>query len=87
MKAKSAFVIGAALGYLFGTEKGRARLEKAKGWADEKWHDPRVQERVSEVSSSATQFAKQQASALKERTSSGSSSTTGPDVDKPPMGL
>jgi hypothetical protein len=87
MKAKAAFVIGATLGYLFGTDKGRVKLEQAKGWANQTWHDPRVQEKVSEVSSSASQFAKERASALKERKSSDTSSTTGPDVDKPPMGL
>lgn len=90
MKAKSAFVIGAALGYLFGTDKGRQKLEKAKGWASETWKDPRVQEKVSEVSTTASQLAKQQASALKQRTSSDSSTTppaTGPAVDTPPMGL
>ncbi|WP_344246324.1 YtxH domain-containing protein [Isoptericola hypogeus] len=42
-------MIGAALGYLLGTEKGRQQLDKAKDWATETWNDPRVQEKVSEV--------------------------------------
>ncbi|MCK9792696.1 YtxH domain-containing protein [Isoptericola sp. 4D.3] len=68
MKAGPAFVVGAALGYLFGTEKGRQQLDKAKGWATETWNDPRVQAKVSDVTSSVTEFAKEQGSALKDRT-------------------
>jgi hypothetical protein len=82
MKGKAAFVIGAALGYLFGTDQGRVKLEKAKGWATDTWKDPRVQEKVSEVSSTATHFAKEKAGALKEKasgsSSSGSTGTPGP---------
>jgi hypothetical protein len=68
MKAGPAFVVGAALGYLFGTEKGRQQLDKAKGWATETWNDPRVQAKVSDVTSSVTEFAKEQGGALKDRT-------------------
>jgi len=68
MKAGPAFVVGAALGYLLGTEKGRQQLDKAKGWATETWNDPRVQAKVSDVTSSVTEFAKEQGSALKDRT-------------------
>ncbi|MGF0115669.1 YtxH domain-containing protein [Promicromonospora sp. Marseille-Q5078] len=68
MKAGPAFVVGATLGYLLGTEKGRQQLDKAKGWATETWNDPRVQAKVSDVTSSVTEFAKEQGSALKDRT-------------------
>lgn len=54
MKAGPAFVIGAALGYLVGTEKGRAQLDKARDWATETWHDPRVQEKVTELKDRAS---------------------------------
>jgi hypothetical protein len=67
MKAKSAFVIGAALGYFLGTEKGRAQLDKARDWATDTWNDPRVQTKVSDISSSVTDFAKTQSAALKDR--------------------
>ena len=50
MKAGPAFVVGAALGYLLGTEKGRQQLDKAKDWATETWNDPRVQAKVAEYS-------------------------------------
>ncbi|WP_407319046.1 hypothetical protein UQW22_01375 [Isoptericola halotolerans] len=52
MKATTALVIGAALGYFLGTEKGRSTLDQAKGWATETWNDPRVQEKVAEFSKS-----------------------------------
>ncbi len=59
MKAGPAFVIGAALGYLVGTERGRQQLDRAKDWATETWNDPRVQEKVSDLSATVTDFAKE----------------------------
>ena len=59
MKAGPAFVIGAALGYLVGTEKGRQQLDRAMDWATETWNDPRVQEKVSDLSATVTDFAKE----------------------------
>ena len=59
MKAGPAFVIGATLGYLVGTEKGREQLDRAKGWATETWNDPRVQAKVSDLSATVTDFAKE----------------------------
>ena len=59
MKSKAAFIAGAGIGYLVGTPAGRQRLEKLKVWASEAWSDPRVQERVSDLESHATQFAKE----------------------------
>ena len=41
--------VGAALGYLFGTEQGRAKLEQWTGRAKEVAADPKVQQRVSDV--------------------------------------
>ncbi len=67
MKAKSAFVVGATLGYVFGTRAGRARYEQIKGWASSLWHDPRVQSRVDDLEAGAAQFAKDQAGALKDK--------------------
>jgi hypothetical protein len=67
MKGKLAFVLGAGVGYVLGTRAGRAQFEKIKGWASEAWHDPRVQSTVDGLESSATQFAKDQGSALKDK--------------------
>ncbi|WP_277208294.1 YtxH domain-containing protein [Isoptericola croceus] len=55
MKATTALVLGAALGYFLGTEKGRATLDQAKGWATDTWNDPRVQEKVGEFQSKVSE--------------------------------
>jgi hypothetical protein len=67
MQSKAAFIIGAGLGYLLGTRKGREQLDKAKEWTQEAWADPRVQAQVNDLSTKATEFAKTEGSALKER--------------------
>lgn len=41
--------IGAAVGYLFGTEQGRAKLEQFKRKAAEVASDPEVQQKVSDI--------------------------------------
>ncbi len=67
MKTKAAFVLGAGVGYVLGTRAGRQQFEKIKGWASDTWHDPRVQSRVDDLESTATQFAKEQGSALADK--------------------
>ncbi|MFI2754005.1 YtxH domain-containing protein [Cellulomonas sp. P22] len=49
MKGKAALVVGAGVGYLFGTRSGRERLEKLKGWANDTWNDPRVQGKLGDL--------------------------------------
>lgn len=49
MPGKLLFVIGAGVGYVLGARAGRDRYEAMKAQADSLWHDPRVQERVSEA--------------------------------------
>jgi hypothetical protein len=41
--------LGAAVGYLFGTEQGRAKLEQFKHKAAEVASDPEVQQKVSDI--------------------------------------
>ncbi len=41
--------IGAAVGYLFGTEQGRAKLEQFKRKAADMASDPQVQQKVSDL--------------------------------------
>ena len=41
--------IGAAVGYLFGTEQGRAKLEQFKVRAREVASDPEMQQKVSDI--------------------------------------
>lgn len=49
MKGKLLVLAGAAVGYVLGTRAGRQRYEEIKGRADALWHDPKVQQRVSEA--------------------------------------
>ena len=67
MGSKAAFIIGAGLGYVLGTRGGREQLEKAKGWTQDMWSDPRVQAQVSDLSAKASEFARTEGSALKDR--------------------
>jgi oxygen-dependent protoporphyrinogen oxidase len=58
MKGKLLMLAGAAVGYVFGTRAGRERYEQIKESVNKAWHDPRVQEKVTE----AEQFVSQTAS-------------------------
>ena len=51
MKLKTLIVAGgaAAIGYIFGTQAGRAKFEQMKAKANELAHDPRVRSQVSNV--------------------------------------
>lgn len=67
MKSKIAFVAGAGIGYVFGTRAGRQQFEKFKGRALEVWNSDSVQNTVSDLQDKATEVAKSQGSALKEK--------------------
>ncbi|WP_448058476.1 YtxH domain-containing protein [Cellulomonas hominis] len=84
MKAKAAFVVGAGIGYVLGTRAGRQQFEKIKGWADDAWHDPRVQAAVGDVEERAAQFAKEQGAALKDRAVDAVKSRVGGGSDADP---
>ncbi|MBB5786817.1 YtxH domain-containing protein [Jiangella mangrovi] len=49
MKGKLILLAGAAVGYVLGTRAGRQRYEEIKGRADALWHDPKVQQKVSDA--------------------------------------
>lgn len=74
MKGKAAFLVGAGVGYLFGTRAGRAQYEKIKAKALDAWHDPKVQGYVHDAEDKAVSFAKEQGTALKEKVTGSSSS-------------
>ncbi|MBO3087876.1 YtxH domain-containing protein [Cellulomonas dongxiuzhuiae] len=67
MKGKLAFVVGTGVGYLLGTRAGRQQFEKIKTWASDTWQDPRLQGYVHNAEQAATEFAKTQGGALKEK--------------------
>lgn len=47
MKTRLAFVVGAGLGYVFGTRAGREKYERLAARANDLWQHPRVQQGVS----------------------------------------
>lgn len=67
MKSTSAFVAGVGLGLLFGTKAGREKLDQLKGWIDETWHDPRVQDHVTSAQEKAKQYVQDQGAALRDQ--------------------
>ncbi|WP_024287957.1 YtxH domain-containing protein [Cellulomonas sp. KRMCY2] len=67
MRAKAAFVIGGAVGYVLGTRAGREQFEKIRLQAKRVWEDPRVQETVSDVEQRAEEFIREVAPDLKDK--------------------
>jgi SLT domain-containing protein len=47
VRSKLMFVIGLAVGYVFGTRAGRERYEQLKAGAEKLWTNPSVQTQVS----------------------------------------
>ena len=66
MKGKILFIVGLGLGYVLGTRAGRERYEQIKAGAEKIWHDPRVQQQVTQVE----QFVKDKAPDLADKASS-----------------
>lgn len=82
MKAKAAFVIGAGIGYLFGTAAGRQRFEKIKNQANELWQSEPVQHTVQDLQTKASELAKNQGSALVDKVTGKVTEAVG--ADEPP---
>lgn len=82
MKGKAALVVGLATGYVLGTRDGRERYEQIKSQATRLWNDPRVQEKAT----AAQELAKDKASSVAGKASSGTSSSSdpGPATTRPP---
>jgi hypothetical protein len=73
MKGKAALVIGAAVGYVFGTRAGHERYEQIKSRANRLWQDPRVQEKAA----AAQDRAKEEATQLQEMVAGATRTATG----------
>ncbi len=82
MKAKAAFVVGAGIGYIFGTAAGRQKFEKMKQKANDMWHSDSVQSTVDDLQTKATDFAKVQGGALADKVGEGVEKVSGTVKDK-----
>lgn len=69
MRAKAAFLVGGAVGYVLGTRAGREQFERIRGQAQRLWEDPRVQGTVNDVEQRATALVKEKAPELKDKVS------------------
>ncbi len=67
MRAKAAFLIGGALGYVLGTRAGREQFDKLRSGAQKLWEDPRVQDKVSDVEHRATSLVKDKGPEIREK--------------------
>jgi hypothetical protein len=76
MRAKAAFLIGGAVGYVLGTRAGREQFEKLRDQARTLWDDPRVQSTVSDVEQRATTLIKERGPELKDKVTDAVKSAT-----------
>lgn len=67
VKTRLAFIVGAGLGYVFGTRAGREKYERLAGRANELWQHPTVQRGVSEAEDSMRTVASEHLPKLAKR--------------------
>jgi len=67
MRTRTVFVVGAGLGYVLGTRAGREQFDRFKSWSLSVWEDPRVQAQVNGLEVRATDFAKTEGAALRDK--------------------
>lgn len=88
MRSKLMFLIGLAVGYVFGTRAGRERYEQLKAGAEKLWTNPSVQtqvtraedylrERAPEVVQRVESTARKVSDQVKARRAPGSDSSSG----------
>lgn len=76
MRTKAAFLIGGAVGYVFGTRAGREQFERMRTQFEKLWADPRVQSKVSDVEHRASTLVKEKGPELKDKVSGAVRSAT-----------
>lgn len=57
MYGRLMFVVGAGVGYVLGARAGRERYNEMRDQAQQLWHDPRVQAKVEEATSTVKEKA------------------------------
>lgn len=82
MKNKLLLLVGAGIGYLLGTEKGREKLAALTGKAKEAWNDPKVQEKVHQ----AANTVKEQAPTVAEKVKAKATGSDYTDASGPATG-
>lgn len=78
---KAAFILGVAVGYVFGARTGRQRYDQIKGQATSVWQSPRVQRNVDTAKQTAKRVAGSATQKIRERvpgSSSNASEVVGP---------
>lgn len=69
MRAKAAFLVGGAVGYVLGTRAGREQFERIRTAAQRLWEDPRVRSAVEDVEHRATDLMKDVGPEIKDKVS------------------
>ena len=73
---KGAFILGVAVGYVFGARTGRERYDRIKGRATSVWESPRVQRNVDTAKQTAKSVAGSATQKVRERLPGSSSSAS-----------
>ncbi|TRW45220.1 YtxH domain-containing protein [Georgenia yuyongxinii] len=64
---KFSFVVGAGIGYLFGTRAGRGQYERLKKAGSSVWTNPRVQQGVQKVETKVGDVARERTAAMTDK--------------------
>ncbi|UFU06849.1 YtxH domain-containing protein [Ruania halotolerans] len=70
MNGKVAFVVGAAIGYVLGTQAGREQYERIKDATQNAWQNPKVQEKVSAAEERVGSVIREQGAQMTDRVAS-----------------
>ena len=77
MRSTLLFLVGAGVGYVFGTRAGRQRYEQLKSAAKNAWEDPRVQKAMNDTAD----YVRQKAPVVGARVAEGAQDVAGRVAD------